>query len=243
MAAPTPERGGSGSRAKYGNFNNYYQFNKPEERLKMLPKDLVAYCNLSDQSQVVALDIGCNSGELTTHLYRNLASSGMTDVKMLAIDIDSSLIECAKKNCSYPEAIEYMCLDIASNASVESLTAYLEKLGRDAFDVTFCFSVTMWIHLNHGDTGLKQFLETVSKNTHFLLVEAQLWKCYRSASRRMRRSNETEFQNLDTLSMNVNVEDNIHDFLQGRCGLQVVECFGQTQWGRKVTLYKRKEAV
>lgn len=62
MAAPTPEKGGSGSRAKYGNFNNYYQFNKPEERLRMLPKDLVAYCNLSDQPQVVALDIGCNSG-------------------------------------------------------------------------------------------------------------------------------------------------------------------------------------
>ncbi|XP_037579905.1 pre-miRNA 5'-monophosphate methyltransferase-like [Dermacentor silvarum] len=243
MAAPMPEKGGSGSRAKYGNFNNYYQFNKPEERLKMLPKDLVTYCNLTDQSQVVALDIGCNSGELTTHLCRNLASSGLTDVKMLAIDIDSSLIECAKKNCSCPETIEYMCLDITSNDSIESLIAYLKKVGKDAFDITFCFSVTMWIHLNHGDSGLKQFLETVSKNTHFLLVEAQLWKCYRSASRRMRRGNETEFQNLDTLSMNVNVEDNIHDFLQGRCGLEVVECFGQTQWGRKVTLYQRKKAV
>ncbi|XP_050046828.1 pre-miRNA 5'-monophosphate methyltransferase [Dermacentor andersoni] len=243
MAAPTPEKGGSGSRAKYGNFNNYYQFNKPEERLKMLPKDLITYCNLTDQSQVVALDIGCNSGELTTHLYRNLASSGLTDVKMLAIDIDSSLIECAKKNCSCPETIEYMCLDITSNDSIESLIAYLRKVGKDAFDITFCFSVTMWIHLNHGDNGLKQFLETVSKNTHFLLVEAQLWKCYRSASRRMRRGNETEFQNLETLSMNVNVEDNIHDFLQGRCGLEVVECFGQTQWGRKVTLYQRKKAM
>lgn len=209
----------------------------------MLPKDLVSYCNLSAQPQVVALDIGCNSGELTTHLYRNLASSGTADVKMLAIDIDSSLIECAQRNCSCPEMIEYMCLDITSDASVESLRAYLKKMGKDAFDITFCFSVTMWIHLNHGDSGLKQFLELVSKNTHFLLVEAQLWKCYRSASRRMRRSNEAEFQDLDSLGMNVNVEDNIHDFLQGRCGLEVVECFGQTQWGRKVTLYQRKAAV
>ncbi|CAN7996938.1 unnamed protein product [Ixodes hexagonus] len=225
--------------AKYGNFVNYYQFNKPEARLNTLPEDLSSYCLLSDQRQLVALDIGCNSGALTTQLYRNLTTSSTGDVKVLGIDIDDSLIQCAARSNPFPDSIEYMCLDMMANTSGQVIADYLARCGRKRFDITFCFSVTMWIHLNHGDSGLKRFLESVCSNTRYLLVEAQLWKCYRNASRRMRRANRDDFQHLDMLRMNVNVEKNIHSFLLGRCSMELVQCFGQTQWDRKVTLYRK----
>jgi hypothetical protein len=44
-------------------------------------------------------------------------------------------------------------------------------------------SVTMWIHLNHGDDGLSRFLEVVASYTHYLLLEPQPWKCYQTAAR------------------------------------------------------------
>uniref|UniRef100_A0A8D8QSC4 RNA methyltransferase n=1 Tax=Cacopsylla melanoneura TaxID=428564 RepID=A0A8D8QSC4_9HEMI len=53
------------------------------------------------------------------------------------------------------------------------------------FDIVFCFSVTMWIHLNHGDQGLLDFLEKISSLGKYLVLENQLWKCYRNAQRRI----------------------------------------------------------
>ncbi|EEC01203.1 conserved hypothetical protein, partial [Ixodes scapularis] len=231
--------GNNAGAAKFGNFRNYYQFNKPEARLERLPDDLSSFCMLNEQRQIVALDIGCNSGALTTQLYRMLTASGSGYVKVLAIDIDESLIQCAEKSNPFPDSIEYMCLDIMADTSGQAIADYLARYSHKTFDITFCFSVTMWIHLNHGDEGLKSFLVSVCANTRYLLLEAQLWKCYRSASRRMRRASCDEFQHLDTLRMNINVEENIHSFLLGRCCMELVQCFGQTQWDRKVTLYRK----
>lgn len=181
--------------------------------------------------------------ELTTHLYRNLCASGTTIVKVLGIDIDKTLVQRANEGNLFPEFIQYICLDITDDNGVRSLSKYLMDSGRKAFDITFCFSVTMWIHLNHGDSGLKQFLETVSGITNYLFLEAQPWKCYRNASRRMRRMNLDKFQDLHTLSMNANVVQNIDCVLQGKCGMHLIECFGQTHWQRKVTLYKNSRVL
>ena len=45
--------------ARNGNFINYYQFNPAEERVKLVPRDI-----LLDGKEValVCLDVGCNSG-------------------------------------------------------------------------------------------------------------------------------------------------------------------------------------
>ena len=45
------------------------------------------------------------------------------------------------------------------------------------------FSVTMWIHLHHGDEGLERFLRLVSEVGEFILLEPQPWKCYQTAAR------------------------------------------------------------
>jgi len=46
--------------APYGNFINYYRFNPPEERLRLIPAaDLM---EVFPGGRTVALDVGCNCG-------------------------------------------------------------------------------------------------------------------------------------------------------------------------------------
>lgn len=82
------------------------------------------------------------------------------------IDIDPELISRAiHKNHA---EIEFKCLDIMKDTE-----------GRRQFDLVTCLSITMWIHLHHGDQGLFHFLDRVIQMTDHLLIEPQPWKCYR----------------------------------------------------------------
>ena len=49
--------------------------------------------------------------------------------------------------------------------------------------IIIIFSVTMWIHLHHGDVGLGRFLQLISGFGDYILLEPQPWKCYQTAAR------------------------------------------------------------
>ena len=115
---------------------------------------------------------------------------------------------------------------------------YLNLLNRKQFDVIFCFSVTMWIHLNHGDAGLEQFFRTAKKWCKYLVLEPQPWKCYRTASRRMRRANQPDFEYLDKIKHQC---DKLMPYIIEQCtnvGFQVTRIFGETGWKRQIILFK-----
>lgn len=52
------------------------------------------------------------------------------------------------------------------------------KLKYDELKISLvtCFSTTMWIHLQNGDDGLKQFLNFFSERTSRFIIEPQLFK-------------------------------------------------------------------
>ena len=61
------EKLGEPGSARYGNFINYYSFNPPERRVKLIPATLLADCIGScKRDTVLALDVGCNTGVSTT---------------------------------------------------------------------------------------------------------------------------------------------------------------------------------
>ncbi len=47
--------------ARQGNFINYYQFNPAQERVSLLPGDLLRLAD-GEGGEIVCLDVGCNSG-------------------------------------------------------------------------------------------------------------------------------------------------------------------------------------
>lgn len=189
---------------------------------------------------VKSVDIGCNSGELTLALHEQLRQMNKP-VHTIGIDIDPVLIKRAKSllvNNDFGE-VDFRTMDLMREDERQRFVA--EFCGK--FDICFCFGVTMWIHLNHGDEGLQQFLRWITSHCEFLLLEPQTWKCYRNASRRMRRQDKTMFQNLDSFKWKVDVLDRIDAFIRNECAMEIVNYFGTTEWGRPVTLYRRNKPV
>ncbi|KAF8764924.1 Pre-miRNA 5'-monophosphate methyltransferase like protein [Argiope bruennichi] len=220
--------------ARFGNFINYYTFNSVSKRLQKIPSNLV----LSFQKEtVLCLDIGCNSGELTQGLYSHLTKNLDTslEVYILGIDLDETLITRCKESNNYEGHITYQQMDIMSNTSVSQLESFLQKYNRTEFDLITCFSTTMWIHLNHGDNGLDNFLSTISKLGKYLLLEPQEWKSYKSALRRMTRLNREAFA-LEKLKTR-DITNHLLQFLPQH-GKNVYQCFGETSWGRSLFLFQ-----
>ena len=232
--------------ARQGNFINYYSFNPPAQRLVHLPTDLIDVVK-SKVGKCVALDVGCNSGDLTCGLYEHLNKGKDQMVNLLGVDVDSELIEVANRD--HDESVkagnvQFRTLDLMADDNVvnQVLSDFLNIHNVEQFDVIFCFSVSMWIHLNHGDEGLSKFFQTLSKWCRFLILEPQPWKCYRTASRRMRKLKQPDFEHLKL--MKPQSEDDLQEFIEQLCcdnGFKRVEVFGQTEnWKRRIILYQRR---
>ena len=160
-----------------------------------------------------------------------------SDDKLISIAQDKLLKD--EQATSSKLDIQFITLDVmdAGNAGVV-FEEYLNKFQKDIFDVIFCFSVTMWIHLNHGDKELERFFDFVRQWCKYLVLEPQPWKCYRTASRRMRRSNEPDFQYIDSIEHKC---DKLLPYIIKQCekaGFTKVCTFGETSWKRQILLFK-----
>ncbi|XP_074021002.1 RNA 5'-monophosphate methyltransferase [Numenius arquata] len=252
MAAPMSEGfpASEPGAAPYGNFPNYSRFHPPEGRVSLLPGGLLRSLFPAAARPLLGLDVGCNSGELSVALYRHLLglqeSEGSLDqpaagkeLNLLCCDIDPVLIERAQRCSPFPASISFASLDIMDSGAREPfLSSYLGRFGRSAFDIVFCMSVTMWIHLNHGDSGLREFLSFLSSLCGYLLIEPQPWKCYRAAARRLRKLGRNDFDHFRSLAIKGDMAERITQILTKDCAMELVCCFGSTSWDRSLLLFK-----
>jgi len=236
IAKPSVDPGG----ARQGNFINYYQFNPPAQRLSHIPPNLLEDVT----SPCVALDVGCNSGDMTVNLPSHFSCNPM---HIMGVDVDPELIAVAKRDHKQSQesqngSVTFESLDLTSGPKVDTVVAdYLGKVGKPKFDVVFCFSVTMWVHLNHGDRGLEALFQALSRwCARYLVLEPQLWKCYRQASRRMRKLKQPDFDHLPKLE--AQSEEQLQAYMGKLCrqhGFKQVKVFGETEnWKRRVILYE-----
>ncbi|XP_049589781.1 pre-miRNA 5'-monophosphate methyltransferase isoform X1 [Syngnathus scovelli] len=226
--------------APYGNFINYYSFNPPENRLSLIPRTLLRDLGYNDSRQTtLLLDVGCNSGELSVALYKHLVETpSRTNVHLLGVDLDETLIRRAKENNTLQEGVTFAPLDITGNCV--PLREHLARHGCSVFHLTLCLAVTMWVHLNHGDAGLLQLLSRLATFSRHLLLEAQPWKCYRSAARRLRKLGRSDFDHFKSLNVRGDMSEHAREHLEKHCDMEMVRSFGSTTWDRKLLLFKRK---
>ncbi|TSM44127.1 Pre-miRNA 5'-monophosphate methyltransferase [Bagarius yarrelli] len=233
--------------APYGNFINYYTFNPLENRLSLIPNTLLEDVGYQpDTEEVLMLDVGCNSGDLSVALYKHLlqnhppGSDRSGRIHLLGFDLDQDLILRAQNSNPFPKNIQFIPLDITSEESKSKLTSYLEHFGRSHFHLCFCLAVTMWVHLNHGDAALLGFLSRLASVCECLLLEAQPWKCYRSAARRLRKLGRNDFDHFKTLKIRGDMAAHAKEHLEKQCGMELVRSFGSTSWDRTLLLFKRR---
>ena len=119
----------------------------------------------------------------------------------------------------------------------EILDDFISRQTCKKFTLTTSFSVTLWIHLHHGDDGLKDFLKYICKNTEYLLIEPQPFKCYKTAVRRMKRANCDGFPQFEKLMWRKNVDQEIISFIVQDCDMTLVKVLGETEWDRKVCFF------
>ncbi|XP_060516705.1 probable RNA methyltransferase CG11342 [Cylas formicarius] len=226
---------------QFGNFINYYKFHPPERRISVLPKEI--WDSVAREQSCCILDIGCNAGDLTIELYKHISESvGVKNVNILGIDIDPVLIQRACEQNKFPN-IQFTCVDIMHETDyIKSVRGFLKQHNTQKFAIGFCFSITMWIHLNHGDDGLKKFLRRVVELCESLVIEPQPWKCYRTAVRRFKLSNST-FPKYSEIKIRGDIEQRIELYLQNECDCTKVLESGRTEWGRKIMVFKLKQQI
>jgi len=162
-------------------------------------------------------------------------------IDVFAIDLDQNLIS-RTINKPRPEysSIDFMCQNIMSEEGREEIKNFLSDKGKSSYDLITLFSVTMWIHLHHGDEGLRDLLLFISSITRFLLIEPQPWKCYRNAATRVRRIGLEQLPYYDKLEWRHHIEQDIDRFLEFNCGFNEKIEFGETKWRRKLVLYYKR---
>ncbi|CAK6952750.1 pre-miRNA 5'-monophosphate methyltransferase [Scomber scombrus] len=229
--------------APYGNFKNYYTFNPPENRLSLIPETLLQDLGYSGDTTLL-LDVGCNSGDLSVALYKHLAQQPECEadkrkVHLLGFDLDETLIKRAQQTNLLPANISFLPLDI-TEVSNNQLQDYLHQHSSSHFHLCVCLAVTMWVHLNHGDSGLLQLLSRLASISQHLLLEAQPWKCYRSAARRLRKLGRSDFDHFKTLKIRGDMAEHAKEHLEKHCNMELIQSFGSTAWDRKLLLFKSR---
>lgn len=224
--------------AKFGNFINYYSFHSVGERLQNLHHDMFPI--LKDTSPVLIMDIGCNTGELTIQLYRYLESLyPNTELHILALDIDPILIKRASREI---KNILFVSCNIIVDSGKKIITEYLKKFNKKSFDITFCFSVTMWIHINNGDEKFIEFISFLKSSSNCIIIEPQPWKCYKNAQRRMKRAGAGDFELFNFLKITKNIEEVIEKLLSDKTHRKVYES-QSSSWNRRIQSYLARDCL
>lgn len=167
-------------------------------------------------------------------------SRDQSEISLIGVDLDPILIERARERNPRPDRLTFECLDFLSEDCDKTLKTYLARLHKTRFDVVFCFSITMWIHLNHGDDGLEKFLQRACDLAEMIVIEPQLWKCYRAASRRLRRTKSEDFPLRKKLKYNGDMTGHIENILTRMCDFKKVAVTAANNWGRTLLIYERK---
>ncbi len=181
--------------------------------------------------------------DLSVALYKHLLhedSSGR-EVYLLGFDLDQDLILRAQNSNPFPQNLQFIPLDITDDAKSRAvLQSYLGRFGCPRFHLCTCFAVTMWVHLNHGDAAFLSLLSRLASLSEYLLLEAQPWKCYRSAARRLRKLGRSDFDHFKTLEIRGDMTAHATEHLDKQCSMELVQSFGNTAWDRSLLLFKRR---
>lgn len=246
---------------KYGNYHKYYEFHPAATRTSVLDRsgESIFYNMWKAQKEPATfrlLDVGCNEGDLSMDLYHLVVKQLPSSVKvtLLGIDIDSSLIDLANKKYtseSSDGSIVFKSLNCMETSEVDSyFKEYFAGSDSAGFSFIAYFSITMWIHLNHNDSGLIRFLTLGAQlltPLGTLLVEPQPWKCYKAAVKRSRKlglAKPLYYDDIQLKDIDSEVVKILMDSKDSEShGMKSYQSLGKEVWGRSLLLFHRSEYV
>lgn len=170
--------------AEHGNFQRYYSLRPRAVALRLAALDAHLFRARS------CLDVGCNEGGFS------LAVAGRYRVAhMLGVDLDARLVARAEASLTRVLETHRRLLHPALPRTCASLDKYfLERVRFEvhdvmggsiggSFDTVLCLSVTKWVHLRHGDQGIRKLFGILRELTRVggnLVLEYQKWQSYKN---------------------------------------------------------------
>lgn len=232
----------------FGNFHNYYSFHSVESRLSFITADVIrnAWNNIGRPTTFHMLDVGCNEGNLSLQVYHQvneiLTSYGVK-CTMFGIDIDDELIDRANakaKDQLLESNVHFQAINIM-DTDCDKIESHMRNHQCERFHLVTAFSVTMWIHLNYDDIGLRTFLRRISSISNVVIIEPQNWKSYKNAVKRSRKLELDKPKYFDHLKLRDDIHDQIIKFLNEDvdCKFDKYETLGQDTWGRSLHIFTK----
>ncbi len=195
------KEGARSCRPSYGNYAHYYGY----RRTQTIDPRLLVF-ESTDCHKKRILDIGCNDGSFLLDLVQMFSPSYAE-----GIDIDPKLVSRARSSLRnkmslmqpdsnrllpyFPKSCLYqigssVSLDISDDWSSNTVFRCADIMSIDTesvgkFDAIVAFSITKWIHLNHGDAGIRKFFKKCCDALHIggvFYLEIQPWSSYKKRS-------------------------------------------------------------
>uniref|UniRef100_A0A3Q2XAB9 RNA methyltransferase n=1 Tax=Hippocampus comes TaxID=109280 RepID=A0A3Q2XAB9_HIPCM len=188
---------------QYGNYNKYYGYRNPSANED--PRVHVFRPEWFEGKRV--LDLGCNSGHLTLYIAKmlrparilgldidnGLVHAARKNIRHYLSEIQDGKIEKMERISRGPIAAPPLTEsstakpgEFPANVSFIKANYVLQNdnllvTQRPEYDVILCMSVTKWVHLNWGDSGLKRLFKRVYRHLHpggLFILEPQPWQSY-----------------------------------------------------------------
>jgi len=171
-----------------------------------------------------------------------------TEIVLLGVDLDPVLIARASTRAAGSSTVKafFVALDIMEEKAAVALSAAVDVVlapfgGKAKFNLVTLWSITMWIHLNHGESGLSKFLQLGAELTEgSLLVEPQEKKSYKTAAKRLRKLGLAAHPHC----INNKVLDSIEEHIVGQLrplfdGQEEWRLGEDLEWGRPIVIFTR----
>ncbi|XP_033103891.1 probable RNA methyltransferase Y17G7B.18 [Anneissia japonica] len=232
---------------QYGNYTRYYGYRNPEDedvRLGLFRKEWF--------EGKVCLDIGCNTGHVTLYVAKNFAPVKITGIDIdgnligmarknikhcLLIERDAK----TKEGGQFPTAMATsfghvkdlpkesvgVASSFPANVMFRCANFVLEKdehlsTQKPEYDMVLCLSMTKWVHLNWGDSGLKRMFKRIFlalRPGGQLILEPQAWSSYC----KKKKVTETTYKNFFQLQLR---PEQFKNYLLREVGFIKCECLG-----------------
>jgi 7SK snRNA methylphosphate capping enzyme len=208
--APKRKKTRNNPQFPYGNYNDYYKVRYKDYTIdsRVLVIQQQSQYDFNDKT---CLDIGCNTGFLTLQIAQNLNVKSIVgvdidpglirkakkNVKQLLTDHSTLQQQFLVANTKSEEKQDRARFVASTNQKLQDQPVdnneYLNRVEFKAqnfitaenetekCDVIFCMSVSKWIHLNHGDDGIRTLFSKVHQMLNpggLFVFEPQLWKSY-----------------------------------------------------------------
>lgn len=232
-----------------GNYHKYYTFHSAQSRSELISGRNIFHSLWQSSGSLPIfriLDIGCNEGDLSLLVLSLCRQELPTHVRieLVGADLDPHLIALAKSKVVEGENTSAF-FHTTDFTSVEQVTTFSTASEGKLFNLITVFSTTMWVHINHGDDGLRQFFQharNVLAEKGAMLVEPQPGRCYTNAAKRCRKLGleKPPFLHVVDKTLVMSILENI---LSGILELRNMVFLGQEDWGRSLVLFHNFDGV